>query len=260
MTNRLRQPAARHGRSGPTRAADLPVLGALSALMILENARSAAHALRVNKLRSSLAMLGIIIGVGSVIAMVAVGAGAHARVTEQIQSLGANLIIVTAGSRSSSGVRGGQGSQVTLTEDDAIAIQHQVPAVQAAAPASGHTPMQVVHRNFNWATGVLGITPETLEVKEWDIVDGRPITAEDHRGAAKVVLVGQTVARNLFGDENPIGLSLRIRRVPFTVIGLLGLKGRTRLAKTRTTSLWSRCQPRGRSCSAGYRARFGPCG
>jgi putative ABC transport system permease protein len=201
------------------------VLGALSAHMILENARSAAYALRVNKLRSSLAMLGIIIGVGSVIATVAVGAGAHARVTEQIQSLGANLIIATAGSRTSRGVRGGQGSQVTLTEDDAIAIQHQIPAVQAAAPASGHTPMQVVHRNFNWATGVLGITPETLEVKEWDIVDGRPITAEDHRVAAKVVLVGQTVAQNLFGDENPIGLSLRIRRVPFTVIGLLGLKG-----------------------------------
>jgi putative ABC transport system permease protein len=201
------------------------VLGALSAQMILENARSAAYALRVNKLRSSLAMLGIIIGVGSVIATVAVGAGAHARVTEQIQSLGANLIIATAGSRTSSGVRGGQGSQVTLTGDDAIAIQHQIPAVQAAAPASGHTPMQVVHRNFNWATGVLGITPETLEVKEWDIVDGRPITAEDHRVAAKVVLVGQTVAQNLFGDENPIGLSLRIRRVPFTVIGLLGLKG-----------------------------------
>jgi MacB-like periplasmic core domain len=117
------------------------VLGALSAHMILENARSAAYALRVNKLRSSLAMLGIIIGVGSVIATVAVGAGAHARVTEQIQSLGANLIIATAGSRTSSGVRGGQGSQVTLTEDDAIAIQRQIPAVQAAAQSRTIRPV-----------------------------------------------------------------------------------------------------------------------
>jgi putative ABC transport system permease protein len=192
--------------------------------MILENARSAARALRVNKLRSSLTMLGIIIGVGAVIAMVAVGAGAHARVAEQIQSFGSNLIIATAGSKTSSGLRGGQGSQVTLTEDDATAIQRQLPAVQAAAPTSGST-MQVVHGNLNWATAVTGVTPEWLEVKEWDIVDGRPITAEDHRVAAKVVLVGQTVAQNLFGDENPLGLSLRIRRVPFTVIGVLDRKG-----------------------------------
>jgi len=192
--------------------------------MILENARSAARALRVNKLRSSLTMLGIIIGVGAVIAMVAVGAGAHARVAEQIQSLGSNLIIATAGSKTSSGLRGGQGSQVTLTEDDATAIQGQLPAVQAAAPTAGST-MQVVHGNLNWATTVVGVTPEWLEVKEWDIVDGRPITPEDHRVAAKVVLVGQTVAQNLFGDENPLGLSLRIRRVPFTVIGVLDRKG-----------------------------------
>jgi len=192
--------------------------------MLLENARSALRALRVNKLRSSLTMLGIVIGVGAIIAMVAVGAGAQARVAEQIQSLGSNLIIVTAGSTTSSGVRGGGGSNVTLTEDDAIAMQRELPAVQAAAATWGRA-MHVVHRGLNWGTLVAGVMPEWLEVKEWALVDGRPITADDHRVAAKVVLVGQTAAANLFGDESPLGQTIRIRRVPFTVIGVLDRKG-----------------------------------
>ena len=194
--------------------------------MVLENARSAARALRVNKLRSGLTMLGIVIGVGALIAMVAVGAGAEARLAEQIQSLGTNLIVVTAGSKMSQGVRAGQATGVTLTEDDALAMQSEIPAIQAAA-ATWASTMQVVHGNQNWGTLVSGIMPEWLDVKERSVLEGRPITTDDHRAAAKVVLVGQTAAHHLFGDEDPIGLTIRIRRVPFTVIGVLERKGQS---------------------------------
>ena len=194
--------------------------------MVLENARSAARALRVNKLRSGLTMLGIVIGVGALIAMVAVGAGAQAQVAEQIQSLGTNLIVVTAGSTKSQGVRAGQATGVTLTEDDALAMQSEIPAIQAAA-ATWASTMQVVHGNQNWGTLVSGIMPEWLDVKERSVLEGRPITTDDHRAAAKVVLVGQTAAHHLFGDEDPIGLTIRIRRVPFTVIGVLERKGQS---------------------------------
>jgi putative ABC transport system permease protein len=192
--------------------------------MLLENARSAARALRLNKLRSSLTILGIVIGVGAIIAMVAVGAGAQARVAEQMRSLGSNLVVVTAGSATNRGVRGGGGSNVTLTEDDAMALQREIPAVQAAAPTWGST-RQVVHHYLNWGTLIQGMTPEWLEVKEWPLAEGRPISADDLRSAAKVALVGQTAAQNLFGDESPIGLTIRIDRVPFTVIGVLDRKG-----------------------------------
>ncbi len=192
--------------------------------MVLENARSAARALRVNRLRSTLTMLGIGIGVGAIIAMVSVGAGAQARVAEQIQSLGTNLIVVTAGSTNPQGVRGGQATGVTLTEDDALAIQREIPAVQAAAATWGRT-MQVVHGSLNWGTLVGGVMPEWLEVRGLTILEGRPITADDYRAAAKVALIGQTAAHRLFGDENPVGLTIRIRRVPFTVVGVLDRKG-----------------------------------
>jgi len=192
--------------------------------MILQNARNAARALRVHKLRSSLAMLGIVIGVGAVIAMVAVGAGAEAHVMERIQSLGSNVIIVTANSARVAGVRSGQGARATLTDEDAIAIQQEIGSVQVAAPTRSGT-FQAIHAQRNWGTSVTGVTPEWFEVKEWDVTDGRPITAEDHLTAAKVVVVGQTVAENLFGDEPPVGQTIRIRRVPFTVVGVLERKG-----------------------------------
>jgi putative ABC transport system permease protein len=192
--------------------------------MILENARSAARALRTNRLRSALTMLGIIIGVASLIAMVSVGAGAQARVREQIQSLGTNLLIVISNSNNVRGVRGGGGTRATLTEDDAYAIQSEITAVQAAAPTLGAT-LQIVNSNLNWGVTVTGITPEWLEVKEWNLADGRPLTAEDHRTAAKVALLGQTAAGRIFGDDNPIGAIIRIKRVPFTVVGILEAKG-----------------------------------
>jgi putative ABC transport system permease protein len=193
-------------------------------MVIIHNARIGFRALRVHALRSALTMLGIAIGVAAVIAMVAVGAGAQIRVAEEIQSLGSNLIIVLPGNTTTGGVRGGQGSQLTITEDDAMAIQRDVSTVQAAAPTSRGT-MQVVHGGSNWATNVMGVTPEWFEAREWGITDGRPIAHHDHGAASKVALIGQTAAFKLFGEENPIGLTIRIRAVPFTIIGVLDRKG-----------------------------------
>jgi putative ABC transport system permease protein len=192
--------------------------------MLLDNTRSAARALHVNKLRSSLTMLGIIIGVGAVIAMVAVGSGAQEQLAEQIQSLGTNLVIVRSRSTSIQGVRGGAGTRATLTDEDAMAIQSEVPAVQAAAPTRGGY-LQVISGNLNWVTTGVGVTPEWFEVKEWPTTSGRPITLEDDKAAAKVVVLGQTVASRLFGDDDPIGATIRINRVPFSVVGLLDVKG-----------------------------------
>jgi len=190
------------------------------------SARIAVRALRVNKLRSALTMLGIVIGVGAVITMVAVGAGAQARVAEQIQSLGSNMIIVLSGSILSGGARMGSGSQLTITEDDAWAIQGEIPAVAAAAPTS-RGGAQVVYGNLNWATGIQGVTLEFFTAREWDVADGRLFSQEEVEGAGKVALVGLTVAGNLFGDSDPLGQVIRIKNVPFTVIGTLERKGQT---------------------------------
>ncbi len=190
----------------------------------LQSVRIALRSLRVNKLRSALTMLGIIIGVGAVIAMVAVGAGASARVAEQIQSLGSNLIIVLSGSVTAGGVRIGQGSQLTITEDDSAAIGREIPAVQVSAP-SVRGNAQVVFGNLNWYTGVQGVTADYFEARDWTITTGRPIGPEDVDGATKVALLGQTTALNLFGDIEALGQIIRIKKVPFTVIGLLDRKG-----------------------------------
>jgi len=189
-----------------------------------QSVRIAARALRVNKLRSALTMLGIIIGVAAVIAMVGVGAGAQARVAEQIQSLGSNLIIVLSGSVTSSGIRLGTGSQLTISEDDSAAIGREVPLVQASAPSVRGTA-QVVYGNLNWATAIQGVTPDYFEVRDWPVTDGRAINPEDVEGATKIALVGQTTALNLFGEAEPLGQIIRIKKVPFTVVGMLGRKG-----------------------------------
>jgi putative ABC transport system permease protein len=186
--------------------------------------RIAVGALRVNKLRSVLTMLGIIIGVGAVIAMIAVGAGAQARVAEQIQSLGSNLIVILSGSVTSGGIRMGHGSQQRITEDDAAAIQREIPAIQVAAPTTRGTA-QVVYGNLNWSTVIHGVTPEYLEARDWPLAGGRTINPEEVDGAAKVALMGQTTAENLFGDTDPLGQIIRIRKVPFTVVGVLSRKG-----------------------------------
>ncbi|HKC09442.1 MAG TPA: ABC transporter permease [Methylomirabilota bacterium] len=190
------------------------------------SARIAVRALRVNKLRSALTMLGIVIGVGAVITMVAVGAGTQARVAEQIQSLGSNMIIVLSGSITAGGVRMGSGSQLTITEDDAWAIQREIRTVTAAPPTSRGSA-QIVYGNLNWATSVQGVTGDFFTAREWDVADGRLFSQEEVEGAAKVALIGQTVAGNLFGESDPLGQVIRIKNVPFGVIGVLQRKGQT---------------------------------
>jgi putative ABC transport system permease protein len=193
---------------------------------VLPAIRIALRSLRVNTLRSALTMLGIVIGVGAVIAMVSVGAGAQARVAEQIQSLGSNLIIVLSGSVTSGGIRLGHGSQLTITEDDAVALAREVPAVQVAAP-SMRGSAQVVYGNLNWSTVVQGVTVDFVEARDWALVAGRPLGQEDVDGAVKVALLGQTTAQNLFADADPVGQIIRIKKVPFTVVGVLDRKGQT---------------------------------
>ncbi len=186
----------------------------------------ALRALRVNKMRSALTMLGIIIGVSAVIAMMAVGAGARDRIAQQIGSIGSNVIIILSGSTTSGGIRVGSGSVLTLTEDDALAIAREVPAVEAAGPTMRGTG-QVVFGNQNWSTVIQGATPAYLVVREWPVVSGRDILPQDVDGATKVVLLGQTVAGYLFGDADPVGEIIRIKNVPFTVVGVLAAKGQS---------------------------------
>ena len=186
--------------------------------------RIALRALRVNKLRSILTMLGIIIGVAAVITMISIGSGAQAEVEEQIKSLGSNLIILYPGSVTQGGVRLGAGSRSSLTEDDAAAIQREITQVQAAAPSLRGTG-QVVAGSSNWSTAFFGITPEYFEARNWVIASGKGFDAADVTGAGKVVLLGETVAHNLFGDADPIGQIVRVRKVPMQVIGVLERKG-----------------------------------
>ncbi len=190
----------------------------------LAGIRIALRALRVNKLRSILTMLGIIIGVGAVITMIAIGSGAQAQIEEQIKALGTNLIIVTPGSMTSGGVRMGAGSRSSLTDDDAYAMQRELSDVQAAAPTLRGTG-QVVFGGTNWSTQFYGVTPEYFEVRNWTIASGKAFEAVDITGAGKVALLGETVARSLFGDSDPIGQIVRVRKVPMEVIGVLERKG-----------------------------------
>ncbi|MHB8881803.1 MAG: ABC transporter permease [Thermodesulfovibrionales bacterium] len=184
------------------------------------------RALRVNKMRSALTMLGIIIGVGAVIAMLAVGTGASSQISEQISKMGSNMIMVVPGTTTAGGVRMGAGTQSTLTLDDAAAIERECSAVSAVAPVQSGAA-QVVSGHLNWSTGITGTTPGMLEVRDWPLSSGRPFTAQDVRSATKVCLLGQTVVDNLFGSADPLGQVIRIKKIPFTVIGVLGPKGQS---------------------------------
>jgi putative ABC transport system permease protein len=193
---------------------------------LLASLRIALRALMVNKMRSALTMLGIIIGVGAVIAMVAVGSGAKKRIAEQIASMGSNMLIVLSGSSTSGGLRFGSGTVPTLKVDDAKAISTEIPAVKYVAPTLGGVA-QVVFGNQNWSTVINGTTPEILEIREWPLSSGRSFTQQDVDGATKVCLLGQTVVDNLFGGIDPIGQVIRIKNVPLTVIGVLAPKGQS---------------------------------
>jgi putative ABC transport system permease protein len=188
--------------------------------------RMALASLRVNKLRTALTMLGIIIGVAAVIAMVSVGAGAQERIAEQIRSMGSNLIVVFPGAQTSGGIRWGLGSQQTLTEEDARAIAIEVPVAEVSAPSVRGTA-QTIFGNLNWSTVIQGVTPDYVEAREWPIVSGRMIGPQDVDGAAKVAVLGDTVWHSLFGDTDPVGQTIRIKKVPFTVIGVLEPKGQS---------------------------------
>ncbi|MEO8143275.1 MAG: ABC transporter permease [Betaproteobacteria bacterium] len=194
-------------------------------MSILGLLRVAMRALAVNKLRSLLTMLGIIIGVAAVIVMIAVGSGAQARVEEQIRSLGSNLLLILSGTTTAGGVRMGFGSNQTISEDDAAAIPREIPETMAAPALRGTA--QLIWGNQNWSTVIFGVTPEYIDVRQWEIAAGRIFDATDMAGATKVCLVGETVARQLFGGANPLGQVIRVRRVPFTVIGVLESKGQS---------------------------------
>jgi putative ABC transport system permease protein len=192
----------------------------------LDSLGTAFGSLRANALRTTLTTLGIVIGVAAVIAMVAVGAGADRRMQEIINTLGSNILIVVNGTATSGGVRGGQGTEQSLTEDDAAAIQREVPGVQVAAP-SVRGNGQVIFGNANWATTLQGVTDAYFEAREWAVGRGRVFTPTEERTGAKVALVGETVVEKLFNGQDPVGQTIRITRVPFTVIGVLEEKGQT---------------------------------
>jgi len=184
----------------------------------------ALRALQRNKLRSLLTMLGIVIGVGAVVAMVGIGNGAKAQVEAQIATLGQNVILIFPGSSFSGGVQSGSGAVGTLKLEDAKAIADEVQGVVAVSPGTRVTS-QLGFGNQNWSTSVAGEAPEYFDIRQWEIVGGAGFTEQDVRAAAKVAVIGATVAKQLFGEEEPIGQIMRVRNVPFQVIGVLKPKG-----------------------------------
>ena len=184
----------------------------------------AYRALRRNKMRSVLTALGIIIGVGAVIAMVGIGNGAKAQVEAQIASLGENVILIFSGSTTSSGIRTGWGGAGTLKIEDAEAIRREVPGVIAVSEEVVSTS-QVAAGNQNWFTRIYGESADYFDIRQWPLADGAPFTAQDVRSANKVCVIGRTTATEIYGNENPIGQILRIKNVPFTIVGVLMPKG-----------------------------------
>jgi putative ABC transport system permease protein len=184
----------------------------------------AFRALRRNKLRTALTMLGIIIGVGAVIAMVGIGNGAKAQVKDRIAALGQNVIQIFAGNVSRGGVRSGFGGAGTLTVEDALAMQKEVPGVVAVSPEV-RSGAQVMAGNNNWSTSVMGESIDYLAIRQWDLEDGAMFSEADTRSAAKVCILGKTVADNLFPEDDPVGKIIRIKNVPIKVLGVLKPKG-----------------------------------
>jgi len=186
----------------------------------------AVNAIGVNKMRSGLTMLGIIIGVASVIAMMSVGAGARVRISKEIASLGSNLLMVLSGAATSGGLRMGFGTAPSLTVDDAKAITAGVTDVAFTAPLLPGTA-QVVYGNQNWNTIITGTIPVFFELREWPLISGKIFTERDVDAATKVAVLGQTVVENLFGNEDPLDKVIRIKKIPFRIIGVLSKKGQS---------------------------------
>jgi putative ABC transport system permease protein len=188
--------------------------------------RIAMRALSRNKMRSALTMLGIIIGVGAVIAMVGVGQGASKQVQDQISAMGSNMLFVSSGTVNRGGLRLGWGQTKTLVYDDMKAIVQQAPAVKEAAPGSA-TTAQVVFGSDNWFTNVQGTEPQYFDIRSWPMQEGVSFTESDVTSAADVAVIGATVRQNLFGAEDPIGQTVRISKLPFKVVGVLSAKGQS---------------------------------
>ncbi len=193
----------------------------MSFAMLLE----AWSAMGANKLRTFLTMLGMVIGVGAVILMSSIGEGTQAKVKESIASMGSNLFIILAGSSTSGGARMGSGGVQTLTASDATAIG-ELSSVAAAAPVASGTA-QMVYQSANWNVQIMGTTPEFLQVRDWTLESGLGFGDSDVRGSTRVVILGKTVVQNLFGEEDPVGKTIRIKQSPYLVVGVLASKGQS---------------------------------
>jgi len=193
---------------------------------LLATLRIAFRALARNKMRSVLTMLGIIIGVGAVIAMVGIGQGADQTMQRQIANLGSNMLFVSSGSVNRGGIRLGWGATKTLVRDDVTAMLKECPAVVAAAPGT-QTTAQVVYGNDNWGTRITGTTPEYFDIRTWAFQGGASFTQDDVTNAANVAVIGETVRKNLFAATDPVGKTIRIGNLPFMVVGVLVAKGQS---------------------------------
>ena len=200
--------------------------------------RLALRALARNKMRSALTMLGIIIGVGAVIAVVSIGQGAQAMVQQGIQAMGTNVVFIAAGSGRPGGARVGYGGVKTLTVDDMNAILREIPLIREAAPAV-NTRRQVVYGSQNWSTSVSGTTPNFFDIRNWSIQAGSVFNDEEVDLAANVCVIGTTVARNLFLDENPVGKTMRIGNLPFRVDGVLESKGQNVIGQDQDDAIYA---------------------
>jgi putative ABC transport system permease protein len=204
----------------------------------LQTFRVALRALQRNKMRAFLTTLGVVIGVSAVIAMVAIGDGAKARVEQAFASMGSNLLIVLPGTTTAGGAMGGFGSMPTLTWDDLQAVREEVPTVRWAAPVL-RSNSQVLSEDQNWTTSVNGTTPEYFQIRAWPIAEGDALSDSDVDAATKVVVLGQTVAAKLFGaSANPVGQVVRVKNVPFTVVGVLARKGQSALGQDYDDALF----------------------
>ncbi|MBI5626739.1 MAG: ABC transporter permease [Nitrosomonadales bacterium] len=191
--------------------------------MIFAMLGEAWRAMGANRLRTMLTMLGMVIGVGAVVLMMSIGQGAQYAIKQTIAAMGSNLFILLSGSTSTGGVRSGGGGNLTLTVGDADAIS-ELSGVQAVAPIHPGSA-QIVYGPNNWNTSIIGTTPKYLDARSWSVISGSAFTDSDVRSATRVALIGKTAAENLFGDEDPVGKTFRIRQSPFVVLGTLAVKG-----------------------------------
>lgn len=186
----------------------------------------AVRAIEANKMRSVLTSLGIIIGVAAVIILLSIGNGTQQSIENEMRSMGTNLIMIRSGASTSGGARMGRGSQPTLKNGDADAIQEKIPAIRLAVPVVNDSG-QIIYGNTNWSTSIVGTDNRYFEIKEWDLAYGRFFSENDTKTANKVVILGQTVAKELFGDIDPLGKTIRVKGLPFVVIGTLTARGQS---------------------------------